>query len=442
MRSLIDIHEQNKSTLCRPELLTPRWKWRRPAIHTRKLSAKHKHPILVLTLLCLTFASSLTAQNRQDLENKRQQLLMEIRETETLLKTTKQNKAATLDQYLALQNQIRKRQQLIKTLHEEVDYANASINRANEVVAALSNDVTQLKQEYANIIRTAYRHKINNSFLLFLFSADSFNDAFRRWQYIRQYDRYRKKQASLIIQTQEMLAGKARQLKKKLEEKEQLLTSQEQQQQLLNRELKDKNRILKELKTSEGRLVAELDEQQKSHDALNRAIEEVIREEMARKRREARAADALAAGEGPEAPDDNIPLSNSFKGNQGRLPWPVKNGYITRRFGKQPHPQIRSIQITNNGIDIRTDERANVYAIFEGKIAGTQFIPGYKNTVIIQHGKYYTVYSNLEEAFVQRGDVVDTREPIGKLGKDKPEVHFEIWQEKKRLNPVDWVAKR
>lgn len=408
----------------------------------RRLPEKYSRRTAVLALLGLALISSLCAQNRQDLESIRQKLLTEIRETETLLKETKKNKAATLDQYLALQNQIRKRQQLINTLHEEVDYANASIKRANEVVAALSNDVTRLKEEYANIIRTAYRHKINNSFLLFLFSADSFNDAFRRWQYIRQYESYRKKQARLIIQTQEMLARKARQLEERLKEKEQLLASQEQQQQLLNRELKDKNRILKELKTSEGRLVSELDEQQKAHDALNRAIEEVIREEMARKRREARAADALAAGNGPEPPDDNLPLSNNFKGNQGRLPWPVKNGYITRRFGKQPHPQIRSVQITNNGIDIRTDEQSNVYAVFDGKVAGTQFIPGYKNTVIIQHGRYYTVYSNLEDIFVQREDMVSTREPIGKLGKDKPEVHFEIWLEKKRLNPVEWVAKR
>ncbi|MCO6479740.1 MAG: peptidoglycan DD-metalloendopeptidase family protein [Phaeodactylibacter sp.] len=397
---------------------------------------------LALAFLFLAIAPPLPAQNRQELENKRRQLLTEIQETEALLKETKKSKAATLDQYLALQNQIRKRQQLINTLHQEVDYANASIKRANEVLDALSNDVARLKEEYANIIRTAYRHKVNNSFLLFLFSADSFNDAFRRWQYIRQYDRYRKKQARLILQTQEMLANRARQLEEKLKEKEELLAHQEQQQQLLNRELKDKNRILKELKSSEGKLVAELDEQQKAHDALNNAIEEVIRAEMARKRREAREADALAAGNGPPAPDENLPLSNSFKGNQGRLPWPVKDGYITRRFGKQPHPQIRSVQITNNGIDIRTDEQANVYAVFEGTIAGTQYIPGYKNTVIIQHGKYYTVYSNLEEAFVQRGDKVGTREPIGKLGADKPEVHFEVWLEKERLNPVNWVAKR
>lgn len=437
MRFRIDTHEQNK----RPLKSSHAPGHCRSAFLFSLIPGKSPLPALI-ALLILFLPASLLAQNRRELEEKRQQLLMEIRDTEASLKETKKNKAATLDQYLALQNQIRKREQLINNLHEEIDYSNASIGRANEVLAALGNDVARLKEEYANIIRTAYRHKLNNSFLLFLFSAESFNDAFRRWQYIRQYDRYRKKQARLILETQDMLARKARQLEEKLEEKEQLLASQEQQQQLLSRELKDKNRILKELNTSEGRLVAELEERQKSHDALNQAIEAVIREEMARKRREARAADALAGGGLAELPDENAPLSSNFQGNQGRLPWPVKHGYITRHFGKQPHPQIRSVQITNNGIDIRTDEQANVYAVFEGKVAGTQFIPGYKNTVILQHGRYYTVYSNLEEAFVQRGDKVDTREPIGKLSKDKPEVHFEIWLEKKRLNPVQWVAER
>ncbi|MCB0552759.1 MAG: peptidoglycan DD-metalloendopeptidase family protein [Phaeodactylibacter sp.] len=399
-----------------------------------------KLSILLGLALAFLLVAPLHAQNRKDLETKRQQLIRDIQQTESQLKETKKDKAATLDQYLALQSQIRKREQLIHTLHEEIDYANESINRSREVLAALTTDVEQLKAEYARIIRTAYRHKLNNSFILFLFSADSFNDAFRRWQYLRQYDRFRKKQARLIMDTQGTLARKARQLESRKKEKEALLTSQEQQQQLLNRELADKNRILKTLKTSESKLVAELDQQQKAHNALNNAIEAVIREEMARKRREARSADAVGSNSSA-GPEENAPLSNEFQKNQGRLPWPVRNGVITRQFGKQPHPSVPSIQIANNGIDIRTDERAQVFAVFEGKVAGTQFIPGYKNTVIIQHGKYYTVYSNLDEIYIKRGDPIGRQQAIGILSTDKPEVHFEVWLEKKRLNPVDWVAK-
>ncbi len=395
-----------------------------------------------LLLLAFLLATPLPAQNRRELESRRQQLLQEIKDTENMLSKTKKNKAATLDQYLALQNQIRKRQQLVDNLRQEIDYANAGIERANEVLGALSQDVARLKEEYATIIRTAYRHKLNNSYLLFLFSADSFNDAFQRWQYLRQYDRYRKKQARLIIETQEMLSRKAEHLKARLSEKEELLSKQEQQQHILNREFEDKNRILKELKTSEGKLVAELDKQQKAHDALNKAIEDIIIAEMANKRREARNTTSLASSGEEETEEDNTPLSNEFQNNRGRLPWPVEGGYITRRFGKQPHPQIRSVQITNNGIDIRTGEQSDVHAVFNGRVAGIQFIPGYKNTVIIRHGKYYTVYSNLDELYVSRDEEVSTQQAIGKLGSDKPEVHFEVWLEKKRLNPVFWVAQR
>lgn len=393
---------------------------------------------VALLLACLLLAAPLAGQNRKELESRRQQLMLEIRQTESQLKETKKNKAATLDQYLALQNQIRKRQQLVTTLRREIDYANAGMQRSREVLAALSVDVERLKTEYAHIIRTAYRHKISNSFLIFIFSADSFNNAFRRWQYIRQYDRYRRKQARLIMETQEALTQKNLQLEHRKKEKEQLLAAQEQQQQLLNRELGDKNLILKALNTSESNLAKDLDAQQKAHETLNNALEAIIREEIARAKREARSANAPASN----SPGESLPLSNDFQNNRGRLPWPVNGGFITRQFGKQPHPTVPSIQIANNGIDIRAEEGAQVFSVFEGRVAGIQFIPGYKNTIIIQHGNYYTVYSNLEEVYVKRDDQVERQKLLGKLGADKPEVHFEVWLEKKRLNPIDWVARR
>jgi septal ring factor EnvC (AmiA/AmiB activator) len=390
-------------------------------------------------LLLLTAASPLLGQKRQDLESKRQQLLREIQQTETQLKETSKNKAATLDQYLALQNQIRKRQQLIATLRREIDHSNAGIQRSREVLAALSVDAERLRTEYAQIIRTAYRHKIGNSFVIFLFSAESFNNAFRRWQYIRQYDRYRRKQARLIMETQEALTQKTLQLEQRRTEKEALLAAQEQQQQLLSREMTDKNAILKALNTSETKLAKDLDAQQKAHETLNEAIEAIIREEIARARREARAAGA----EGRTAAEaERLPLSNDFQNNRGRLPWPVKEGVITRQFGTQPHPTVPSIKIANHGIDIRSEAGAAVFAVFEGRVVGVQFIPGFKNTVLLQHGDFYTVYSNLDEVYVQLNDPVERQKPIGKLGADKPEVHFEIWQEKNKLNPADWVAKR
>jgi len=400
----------------------------------------------LLLLLVMLGWQGLPAQQRESLERQRQRLMEEIRETERELNDTKKTKAVTLDQYLALQAQIQKRRELIKTLKEEIEVATLAIDEAHQQLDLLNAELIRLKEEYARTIRKAYRLKLNNSFLLFLFSADSFDDAYRRWQYLRQYDSNRKRQAQDIIQTQESLTAESQQLEAQKTEKEKLLGSQEKQNQLLSQELKEKNKILKALNTSEGRLVAELDEQQQAHDELNNAIESIIQAEMAARARAGRAnsgsTSSESSGSKAATPVVDTPTSNDFSRNQGQLPWPVKSGYITRKFGKQPHPQVRSIQITNNGIDIRSEEGAKVFPVFKGTVAGTQFIPGYLNTIIIKHGEYYTAYSNLEQIYVKRGDEVDHGKAIGQLGNKKPEVHFEVWQGKKRLNPSYWVAER
>lgn len=394
-----------------------------------------------VVVLCLVLAgTSLQGQSRKDLEEKRRELLVEIQETNDLLETTKRNKETTLDRFFALQAQIRRRQQLINNLREEIAFTDASIDRTNEVIEALNEDIKRLNLEYAAMLRAAYRMKLSNSYMLFLFSADNFNDLFKRWQYLRQYDKYRKKQARLIAETKQTLETKAEQLEKRKVEKEQLLVSQQKQKQLLGQELKDKDQLLNTLKKDESRLAGDLKEQQNAHQQLNDVIESFIRDEMADRRRQSRTSEALDASK--NLPDiDLADLSNDFQENKGQLPWPVRSGVITRFFGTQPHPTIKSVEITNNGIDIRSENQARVYAIFHGKVVGTQFVPGYQNMVIIQHGHYYTVYSNLEEVAVKRGDQVRARQFIGRLNNDNPEVHFEVWREKQRLNPVNWVAK-
>ncbi|GJM33150.1 MAG: peptidase M23 [Saprospiraceae bacterium] len=377
-------------------------------------------------------------QNRKELEEKRKQLLEEINQTTTLLEETQKNKASTLDRYFALRSQIEKRQQLVNTLREEINYADSSIVRANIVIIALDEDVGRLKTEYSMMLRTAYRMKVNKSLLQFLFSAKGFNDAFRRWQYVRQYDRYRKQQAALITGTQETLLSKMQQLETKKIEKEKLLGSEEQQKAILGKELATMDVLIKTIKGDENRLVTELKKQQNAHQQLNDVIEKIIRGEMAKKRKEARTPEALVKHE-PSA-DDHI--SGNFYQNKGNLPWPVSQGMITRNFGTQAHPTVKAIKITNNGVDIRTNAGSKVFAIFAGKVAGTQYVPGYQNMVIVQHGQYYTVYSNLEELFVKRGDQLDIRQAVGTVGTDKPELHFEVWREKQRLNPVHWIKKQ
>ena len=396
--------------------------------------------VALFFLVVLMTPAFLMAQNRKELEEKRKELVKEIELTTNMLHETQKNKAVMMDRYFALQSQIQKRQQLIATLQQELDYSNNSIVRANEVINALNEDLERLQAEYAAMMRTAYRMKVNNSSLLFLFSADNLNDFFKRWQYIRQHNKYRTKQVRLIAETQKTLTEKAEELEKTKAEKEQLIRKTQSQKSLLNKELADKDVMLQSLKTDESRLLAELNKQQEAHSKLNEAIEEVIKTEMAKRKKEARSAEALTAS----VPSESSASSDvgDFDSNKGDLPWPVSKGTITRQFGTQPHPTLKTIEIANNGIDIHTNNKAEVFAVFRGIVAGTQFIPGYQNIIILQHGKYYTVYSNLEELYVKRGDQVRSKQAIGRLSSNKPEVHFEIWREKQRLNPVNWIIQQ
>jgi len=398
---------------------------------------KGKLSVLILGILLISI--TLGAQNRQYLEQQRKQLNAEIRQTNELLSKTRKDKAHALDQYFAVQQQIKKRQQLIDNLRLEIEYANTSIARTEEVLHSLNKDLDILRNEYSIMLRSAFRIKMNKSSLLFMLSAQNFNNAFIRWKYLRQYNDYRQKQARLINETQRSLSVKAEELEFRKMEKEELLNSEEKQKELLRQELSEKNIIIKALKKDESKLSSSLKKQQIAHEELNSTIEDVIKAEMLRKRREGRSPESLNSeitGEG------SAPLSKEFSSNKGKLLWPVSGGYINRYFGTQPHPTAEGVKITNNGVDIRTNSASNVFAVFEGKVAGTRFIPGYKNTVILQHGDFYTVYSNIDEPLVKRGDQVSHRQIIGKLATDKPELHFEIWREKQRLNPIYWIKKQ
>ncbi len=394
-----------------------------------------------MLLFFLLALSVLPAQSRRDLEDKRKSLLREIDKTNTQLSKTKESKAANLNRYVALQSQINKRQQVIHTIQDEIEHAEAGIQRAQEVTAALSEDIAGLKQDYASLLRRAHRMRQNQNGLVFLFSASGLNDAFRRWQYLRQYERHRRRQANLIRETQEALGAKATQLEQRIAEKQRLLGTQEEQRELLGKEMEDKDRTIQTLKKDESKLAAQLEKQQKSHQKLNSSIETVIREEVTKKKQAARNPETLKSfsAKSPTSEPAREDVVSPFSKRKGKLPWPVSDGQVVRKFGQQPHPTLKNVQITNNGIDIRAASRATVSVVFEGKVVGIQFIPGYKNTVVVQHERYYTVYSNLQDVSVSKGDDLAAGQDIGTLGGDTPELHFEVWREKERLNPAFWI---
>ncbi len=391
---------------------------------------------LVLFLLLVTY-SVVPAQSAADLRTNRQKLLREIEANNAQLASTKRDKEAMLQRIATLQRQIRKRQELVSTVQQEIRYTEESIIRNTEVAASLRLDLDRLKREYGQLLRMAYRARLRRSWIFFIFSADGFNDAYRRWQYLRQYNRYRRKQARLMKDTQDMLAHKLEQLATRRAEKEQLLGEQQGQQERLGQERRDKDQLLDKIKISETTLLAKLEKQEKARESLNTAIEKTIREEMDRQVREER--DNTTAISTASA--NTATAGSSFNSLRGKLPWPCV-GEMSKPFGKQPHPDLPNIQISNNGIDIAAGSDAPVKAVNSGKVVSTQFVPGYRHTVLIQHDTYYTVYSNLETLSVSKGQEVSTGTVVGRTGTDGGDLHFEIWQEKNRLDPTRWLTRR
>ncbi|MBL7827840.1 MAG: peptidoglycan DD-metalloendopeptidase family protein [Saprospiraceae bacterium] len=432
----------------------------------------NNRPIFIGIVVVLLFALpySMLAQSKKELEEKRKKIIRDIAATEKMIQKTKANKEATYDRFIALQNQIDSRESLIQTINYELVAAEEGIQRNQIVIASLERDVVHLKEEYGRTIRRAFRQKTINNPLLFILSAESLNQAFRRWLFIRKYDERRREQAKAIASTQAMLKSRTAVLQSTIQDKEQLLQSMEGQKASLSQELVEKNNILQFLAKDEVRLKTDLDKKQAAHEALNQAIERIISTEVQKRVDEARAKPAPApapakppaekpnatATPKPEkkeaAPSESTPLpattdalTGSFAKNRGRLPWPVESGFVSKTFGRQKHPTLKNIEITNNGIDIRTEENASVRAVFEGVVAGTQYIPGHDYTVILQHGDFYTVYSNLSQTSLNKGDSVKAKQPIGTVSTNSitgtTELHFELWQQKERLNPGLWIKR-
>lgn len=401
------------------------------------------------------------SQSKKELEAKRKKLIRDIEVTGKLLKKTTKTKESTYDRYLALQSQIERRARLIETIEQEISNAEQGIERNSTVIASLTGDIKKMQDEYGRTIRSAFRRKTLSNPLLYILSAESLNQAFRRWLFLRKYDKFRRKQADAIAFTRDMLARKVSALEETRREKENLLISLRSQKTLLTVEMANKNDLLKTLSQDESRLKSDLQRKQSAHEALNRAIEKVIQEEVRKQVEEARRARPAAPAKpntstagtnnnaaqqqasAPEIVEDN--LSMAFRQKRGQLPWPVEDGFVSKSFGRQKHPTLKNIEITNNGIDIRTEESADVRSIFDGKVAGVQFIPGHDYTVIIQHGNYYTVYSNLGETNIAKGDQVKARQFIGRVSNNaitgSSELHFELWNQKERMNPALWIRK-
>ena len=469
------------------------------------------YSFFALLLLSAT-AGPTAAQSRAELEKQRQNILESIKETQQQLEATKKDQKATMAQLKALQNKVAERQRLINNINQEVEYINNNIKLNSREVSQLKENLETLRLQYAQSIRYAYKHRNSYDMLAFLFSSENFNVAIRRLKYLKKYRDYRKEQAEKIRLTQASIENKINELSSVKAQKDVLRTAEEQQKLVVLREQQEKDKVVRELKGREKELVGVIGRNQKSLRQMERTIQTLIQREieLAKKREEeerkrqlaeqkkreeeqrrlaannpgvsvntgsgiktvggntgspstASTTPATTATVSPATSKPNVPtarpsyslsltpevaaLSNNFESNKGKLPWPVEKGFIAERFGVTKHP-VYNIKLENSGIEIQTSPNAPARAVFNGTVKSILMVPGMGQCVLVDHGRFFTVYSRLGNVAVKKGQEVAMKQTIGNvIANENGEylMHFELWKvaandKSSAQDPAHWIA--
>jgi len=398
---------------------------------------KNKHLptkyLLIGIILVFTY-SNLYAQNKKDLEEKKNKTLEEIELTNKILKDVEQSKTAGLNKLLIIQKRISLREKLISDINQEIYSIDKDIDRKSNEIKRLENEIKVLKDEYAKMIYYAYKNRSNYIRLMFILSAEDFNQAYRRMKYFQQYSKYRKQQADKIVIAQKNLEYEVEQLKDIKDEKIILLSQKEREKEQLSSERNNEDKEISRLKSKEKQLRKKLAENEKAMRELEKAIADLIRKE----------AKANKTFKTLTAEEESI--SEQFEKNKGKHAWPIEKGIVISEFGEQPHPVIKGVKINNFGIDISSSSDSKVFAIFEGEVKTVFAVTGQNMAVIIRHGHYLSLYSNLVNVRVKTGDKIKKSHHIGDVYNNKDKsgavLHLGIYKEKDAMNPKFWLESR
>lgn len=393
---------------------------------------KNQSKYVVIILLVL-MGNLLMAQSRQELEKQRLKIIKDIEKTSKALDNNKKTQEKNITQLKALEEQVSSRKSLINNLQSEVKLNEKLITQNESKIQELRQRHAALKDQYDKILRINYLKKLSNSKWSYLLSSESLNNLLVRWRYIHQFDQFTKQKMkeiqSLTGEIQLTNETIAQDREKNLKAMEQTTTNMK----TLEKEQKEKDALVKKLALEEDKLKANLKNREKEREKLNVAIEKIIIAALEKAREKEKSDEKLVK----KKEVDN----SGFAKNKGALSWPVSKGKITGAFGTHPHPTIKNVQISNNGIDFTLPSGDNVVCVYDGEVVGVTNIPGFKNMVIIKHGSYYTVYSKLDNVVISKGQQIKRGQTIGNVEVNEEgvaEVHFELWKDKSKMNPQPW----
>ena len=372
------------------------------------------------------------ADSVKDLQKKQKKLQQEIEQTNKMLKQTKKDETATMNKLQLLGQNIKNQKQLIRTLDNEIVALNREMNRLNTKRDSLQAVLESYKDDYAQMVRASHYARVQQSPLLFLLSSDSFQQLARRVRYLQEFAHFRQQQVKRIENTQAEIDLQNELLQANKKDKQTALSSRKKEQENLKRDERKQQNMLSQLKSKEKDLNKQLKQQQKRVAELNKKIDDMIRKQTEK------------ASKTTLTKEQKL-IAGGFEANKGRLPWPVEKGMISGHFGKQQHPVYSQVTMDNKGIYLQTTSGTKARAVYKGEVTSC-FMVANTYAVIVQHGNYRTVYSNLSKLNVKQGDNVETKQTIGTIYTDaeqdqKTELYFQIYKDRDILNPELWIAR-
>ena len=399
-----------------------------------------------LMVVCLVPLAQTKKENREKLESKKKKLEEEIALNKKLLEETSKNRKASVNQLNLLRNQIEKREALLDEINLGIDSLDRIIRDNGEVLVRQEQTLQQMKDEYARLIYHAWKTRNSYDRMLFVFSAENFNQAFRRLKYFQQFTEYRMTQAEQISMVADEVRQTMQDLSRQKEEKVGLLSENEKEKERLDREKKEKDKMYQDLKKKEASIRKTLEAKKAEAKKLQAKIEEIIASEIRKSSDKTNKTPVSNTNmKNVLTPEEKL-ISDNFTSNRGKLPWPVSSGVISESFGEHDHPVLAGIKVKNNGINIATSKGSQARAVFNGTVVSVVSISELNKVVILRHGDFFTVYSNLQTVNVSKGSSVTTKQVLGIIATEpedgKTDLHFEVWEGKVLHNPVSWLTPR
>jgi len=389
--------------------------------------------LLFFNIILIINSSLISGQTKSELEEQRKRTLEEIAYVDKMLKTTEKEKIESLNALRMLGNKLSLRENVIKSMGKEIDLLNERIEINRIALEMMEEDLMVLKNDYSQAIVNSYKWKKVNPEIVYILSSKDFNQGYKRLKYLQQVTKYRRYESEIIGELKEEVEGTKERLEKDRIRISDLQKTEMQQKDLMKNEQTRKQKILKSLGNKEKQLQKELAEKKRIARRIEEEINRIIEEEKKR---------ALKSALTPE----QKLIGENFYDNKGRLPWPVEKGIITAHFGIHQHPVLKYVTEENKGIEITSEGKITARSVFKGEVSAISAIAGANMTVIIRHGNYLSVYSNLVNVKVKKGDKVETKQEVGEVYSDprterNSTLKFMIFEQKNALDPEQWIAK-